>query len=176
MSDGHDRRQFMTEEIKTEIVALIPRLRRFAAALAGTLEEGDDIVQTACLKALGNLHQFSPGTRLDSWMFRIVQTTFLDQRRRYEWRMTQADLETVERASDNGHAVRTTENKLLLQRVRLAMSELPGDQRAVLALVAIEGFSYKEAAEVLEIPVGTVMSRLARARARLKPLGREALA
>ena len=165
----------MTEHLKTEIVALIPRLRRFATALAGSEDEGDDIVQAACLKALGNLHQFQPGTRLDSWLFRIVQTTFLDQRRRYEHRMTRADLDQVHMASDDGYAQSRTEHGLLLERVRAAMGDLPSEQRAALALVAIEGFSYKEAAAVLEVPVGTVMSRLARARDRLRPLGREAL-
>ncbi|MEO1493462.1 MAG: RNA polymerase sigma factor [Pseudomonadota bacterium] len=165
----------MTDTLKTEIVALIPRLRRFAMALAGSQDEGDDVVQAACLKALGNLHQYEPGTRLDSWMFRIVQTTFLDQRRRYEHRMTSADLDTVYQTSDDGYAQRKTEHGLLLQQVRDAMGDLPDDQRAALALVAIEGFSYKEAAAILEVPVGTVMSRLARARDRLRPLGREAL-
>lgn len=165
----------MTDTLKTEIVALIPRLRRFAMALAGSQDEGDDVVQAACLKALGNLHQYEPGTRLDSWMFRIVQTTFLDQRRRYEHRMTSADLDTVYQTADDGYAQRKTEHGLLLQQVRDAMGDLPDDQRAALALVAIEGFSYKEAAAILEVPVGTVMSRLARARDRLRPLGREAL-
>lgn len=165
----------MNDDIKTEIVTLIPRLRRFATALSGTTDEGDDIVQVACVKALSRLDQFEPGTRLDSWMFRIVQTTFLDRTRRKERAVTATDTDALERFSDQGAAARQTDDRLLLGEVRTVIAGLPEEQRSVLALVAIEGFSYREAAEMLEVPVGTVMSRLARARERLRPLRREAL-
>ncbi len=157
----------MYDEIKAEMVALVPRLRRFAYALAGSKEEGDDLVQAACVKALSRLDQFEPGTRLDSWMFRIIQTTRLDRLRTNARRDTEADSDLLERVSDGGSAVRLMEDRLTLARVRSEMAALPEDQRTVLALVAIEGRSYKDAAEILEIPVGTVMSRLARARSRL---------
>ncbi|MEM1276420.1 MAG: sigma-70 family RNA polymerase sigma factor [Pseudomonadota bacterium] len=160
----------MPNQIKAEIAALLPRLRRFAAALSGNTEDGDDIVQTACLKALDRLDQFEPGTRLDSWMFRIVQTTFLDRTRRHEHRFATADIDRLNRISDQGGAARQSEDRLLLAQVRSAIASLPDDQRSVLVLVAIEGFSYKDAAATLDIPVGTVMSRLSRARAQLKPL------
>lgn len=160
----------MTQEIRTELVAMLPRLRRFACALTGSVTEGDDIVQAACEKALARIGQYSPGTRLDSWMYRIVQTTFLDTRRRHEHRFTRADNDALSGFSDDGASAASAYDRLLLAHVRTAMSELPEDQRAVLALVAIEGLGYREAAEVLEVPVGTVMSRLARARAKLKPL------
>ncbi len=157
----------MYDEIKAEMVALVPRLRRFAYALAGSKEEGDDLVQAACVKALSRLDQYEPGTRLDSWMFRIIQTTRLDRLRTKARRDTEPDSDLLERVSDGGSAVRMMEDRLTLARVRSEMAALPEDQRAVLALVAIEGRSYKDAAEILEIPVGTVMSRLARARSRL---------
>lgn len=160
----------MTEQIKRDLVGLLPRLRRFACALAGNLSEGDDIVQAACEKALSRLDQYQPGTRLDSWMYRIVQTTFLDARRRYERRFTRSDDEIVASASDEGSGAASAHDRLLLASVRRAMAALPDEQRTVLALVAIEGLGYREAADVLGIPVGTVMSRLARARAKLKPL------
>ena len=157
----------MYEEIKAEMVTLVPRLRRFAYALAGSKEEGDDLVQAACVKALSRLDQYQPGSRLDSWMFRIIQTTRLDRLRTTARRDTQTDTEVLERVSDGGSSARLAEDRLTLARVRSEMAALPEDQRTVLALVAIEGCSYKDAAEVLDIPVGTVMSRLARARSRL---------
>jgi RNA polymerase sigma-70 factor (ECF subfamily) len=160
----------MSSEIKAEMVALVPRLRRFAYALSGDRSEGDDLVQTACLKALARLEQFEPGTRLDSWMFRIIQTTFLDERRSARHRTAAHDPDAIERRSDEGLAAGLPEQRLLLARVRREIAALPPEQRAVMALVAIEGCSYKEAAEVLGTPVGTVMSRLARARRRLLPL------
>jgi RNA polymerase sigma-70 factor (ECF subfamily) len=156
----------MHDDPREQMVALLPRLRRFAYALTGSIEEGDDVVQSACERALARLHQWQPGTRLDSWMFRIVQTTWIDRVRARKARPELADPDTLERqpANDHGPAV---EHRLLLARTRAAMAKLPEDQRAVLALVSVDGLSYKEAASVLGLPIGTVMSRLARARARL---------
>ncbi|HIC79887.1 MAG TPA: RNA polymerase sigma factor [Kiloniellaceae bacterium] len=163
----------MYEDIKVEMVALVPRLRRFAYAITGSQDEGEDLVQAACVKALDRLDQFKPGTRLDSWMFRIVQTTWIDRVRSRGRRGESGDPDALERVSDHGIGARAAEDRLTLQRVRAAMAELPEDQRAVLALVAIEGYSYKAAAEALETPLGTVMSRLARARSKLLPLLKE---
>lgn len=160
----------MGDDIKREIAALVPRLRRFAYALCGNREEGDDLVQTACVKALSRLDQYQPGSRLDSWMFRIVQTSHIDVIRRRKRRGEQSDPETLDRLSDGGRGADRNEHRLLLAKVRAAIATLPDEQRAVMALVAIEGYSYKEAAAILDTPVGTVMSRLARARARLLPL------
>lgn len=159
----------MPDSFRDDIAALIPRLRRFAHALCGDREDGDDLVQTACIKALSKSEQFTPGTRLDSWMFRIVQTTFLDDRRRAARRGPVHDPDT-EVLSDAGLGAASAEDRLTLARVRTEIAALPPDQRAVIALVALEGCSYKEAAHILEIPVGTVMSRLSRARARLAHL------
>ena len=165
----------MSDDIRAEIAALVPRLRRFAYAISGNRDEGDDLVQQACLKALSRLNQYQRGTRLDSWMFRIIQTTHIDAIRRRKRQATPAEPELLERQSDEGREAGRSEQRLLLARVRAAIAELPEEQRAVMALVAIEGYSYKEAADVLETPIGTVMSRLARARARLMPLMAEGL-
>jgi RNA polymerase sigma-70 factor (ECF subfamily) len=153
--------------VRAEIVALLPRLRRFAWSLTGSRDEGDDLVQAACLKALGALEQYQPGTRLDAWMFRILRTGWIDRARYRARRPGTSDPETLEAISDSGLGARTAEARLTLERVRAAMAGLPPEQREVLALVALEGLSYREAAEVLDIPIGTVMSRLGRARARL---------
>ena len=127
-------------------------------------------MQTACVKALSRLEQFQPGTRLDSWMFRIIQTTYIDEMRSARKRLTRDDPDAIARHSDDGSAAGRAEHRLLLVRVRAEVAALPPEQRAVMALVAIEGYSYKEAAEMLQTPIGTVMSRLARARQRLMPL------
>lgn len=160
----------MSNNIRQEIAGLVPRLRRFAYALCGNRDEGDDLVQTACVKALSRMEQYQPGTRLDSWMFRIVQTSHIDAIRARKHRTSMNDQDVAEQVSDHGVSAAQNEHRILLGRVRTAMSDLPEDQRAVLALVAIEGYSYKEAASILKAPIGTIMSRLARARSRLLPL------
>ena len=154
----------MTQELRAELVGLLPRLRRFAYGLTGSLDDGDDLVQGACERALRRLDKFQPGTRLDSWMYRIVQNLWIDQRRarqaRPEAGMEPADLEALA----VGDAERELDCRLVLASVQRAVATLPEEQRAILLLVCVEGQSYKAAAEVLEIPLGTVMSRLARAR------------
>jgi len=154
----------VTQQLQSELVGLLPRLRRFAYGLTGSLEDGDDLVQGACERALRRLDQFQPGTRFDSWMYRIVQNLWIDQKRarqaRPEAGMEPTDLEALA----VGDAEREINSRLVLTSVQQAVAVLPEDQRTILLLVCVEGLSYKAAAEVLEIPLGTVMSRLARAR------------
>jgi RNA polymerase sigma-70 factor (ECF subfamily) len=162
------------DEVRRELAALTPRIRRFAWALTGSREDGDDLAQAALVKALGALGQFEPGTRLDAWVFRVTRTVWIDRARASARRPTVHDPEAVEALSDRGLAARGAEARLDLARVRAAMGRLPDDQRDVLAMVAIEGLSYREAAEAIGVPVGTVMSRLSRARARLAETLKEA--
>lgn len=157
-----------TDAFRRDLVALVPKLRRFALSLTGNASDADDLVQGACEKALRNAAQFTPGTRMDSWMYRIVQTQWLDDRRRYAVRGASVDPAEIE-VSDEGRAASLPEARLMLDRARAAMATLPEGQREVLALVAIEGLSYREAAEALDLPIGTVMSRLSRAREALLP-------
>jgi RNA polymerase sigma-70 factor (ECF subfamily) len=149
-----------------QLVAVLPRLRRFARGLAGSASEADDLVQAACERALARAHQFQEGTRFDSWMFRIVQTIWIDQLRARDVRKEGGDVEDERLGSDA--AVRSVEARLALSEVRRAVDRLPAEQRSVLMLVTVEGLSYKEAAEVAGVPVGTIMSRLARARIALQ--------
>lgn len=158
----------MPNPFQRDLVALVPKLRRFAYSLAGNPADGDDLVQSACEKALRNQDQFRIGTRLDSWMYRIVQTLWLDDLRKRRVRGATVDPADIE-ISDGGRAARLPEDRMMLARTAAAMATLPEPQRAVLSLVAVEGLSYKEAAGVLEVPVGTVMSRLSRAREALLP-------
>ena len=149
-----------------QLVAVLPRLRRFARGLAGSASEADDLVQAACERALARAHQFQEGTRFDSWMFRIVQTIWIDQLRARDVRKEGGDVEDERLGSDT--AVRSVEARLALSEVRRAVDRLPAEQRSVLMLVTVEGLSSKEAAEVAGVPVGTIMSRLARARIALQ--------
>lgn len=163
----------MDSAFQRDLVTLVPRMRRFAYALTGSIDQGDDLVQGACERALKNATQFQPGTRMDSWVFRIIQNLWLDDRRRRQVRGTSIDPECVT-LSDHGLAARRTEDRITLDRVRATVDTLPDELRLVLTLVALEGHSYREVADMLEVPIGTVMSRLSRARAKLLPLVRPA--
>jgi RNA polymerase sigma-70 factor (ECF subfamily) len=155
-----------TADLKTELVSLLPRLRRFAIGLTGNPEEADELVQAGCLKALERSEQWRPGTSLASWMFRILQTTWIDERRTFKRRNTVADTDAVERQhGDDGERQHAAHDAL--RDVERQIAALPEEQRTVLLLVCVEGLAYKEVAEVLDLPVGTVMSRLARARGKL---------
>jgi RNA polymerase sigma-70 factor (ECF subfamily) len=150
-------------EFNRLLVAALPKLRRFAYGLAGSLEEGDDLVQAACERALARYDQFEPGTRLESWMYRIVQTVWIDRLRRQRRGAVAVDPATLA-DYPGGDAEAEIEARMTLADVRRAIAALPDDQRAVLLLVTVEGVAYREAAEILGLPMGTVMSRLARAR------------
>ncbi len=149
-----------------QLIAVLPRLRRFTRGLTGSATEADDLVQAACERALTREHQFQEGTRFDSWMFRIVQTIWIDQLRARDVRKEDGDIAEARLGSDV--AVRGIDARLALAEVRQAIDRLPPDQRATLMLVTVEGLSYKEAAAVAGVPVGTIMSRLARARIALQ--------
>ena len=153
----------MNRVMREEMVALLPRLRRFAYGLTGNMADGDDLLQSACLRALDRAEQWRPGTRLDSWMYRILQNLWIDQIRAGRRREIAID-EDVMAAIPGGDQAREMEAKLGLAAVRREVAKLPAEQRTVLLLVSIEGASYKDAAEILDIPIGTVMSRLSRAR------------
>jgi len=153
----------MSESIQDQLIVLLPRLRRFARGLARDRVDADDLVQAACERALSRGHQWEPGTRFDSWMFRIVQTIWIDQLRARAVRGEAAAIDPESQSTDE--SVRRAEARLQLADVQRAVTRLPEEQRTVIMLVTVEGLSYKEAADVLRVPVGTIMSRLARARA-----------
>jgi RNA polymerase sigma-70 factor, ECF subfamily len=158
----------VSKRFSDQLIAVLPRLRRFAAGLTRSASEADDLVQAACERALAREHQFQEGTRFDSWMFRIVQTIWIDQLRARDVRKEDGDIAEDRLGSDE--PVRRVEARLALSEVRRAVSQLPPDQRMTLMLVTVEGLSYKQAADVTGVPVGTIMSRLARARVALQQL------
>jgi RNA polymerase sigma-70 factor (ECF subfamily) len=164
----------MTVSFRDQLVAMLPRLRRFARGLTGSAVEADDLVQAACERALFRAHQFQTGKRFDSWMFRIVQTVWIDHLRARETRRTESEDEALNAGTDEPK--RRVEARLALREVQAAIAALPAEQRIALLLVTVEGLSYREAAEIAEVPIGTIMSRLARARiALLAKFGGDAL-
>jgi len=161
-------------DIKEQIIGLLPRLRAMALSLAGRPDQADDLVQATCEKALRNLDRFQPGTRLDSWLARIMRNTWVDW---YRARREQTGLDDDDVAAQvmGADGRRDTEARVMLGQVGRAMAALPQDQRMVLMLVCVEGLRYREVAALLDLPEGTVMSRLSRARQALATaLGQDA--
>lgn len=152
--------------INTDIAALLPRLRRFARTITFHREDADDLVQVSVERALNRSAQWEPGTRLDSWLFRIMKNAWIDEvRSRMRRDRLFAPEEAGEHVGDEGAAA--LQQRLAIQK---AVSLLSDEHRIVVALVLVDGLPYKEAAEVLDIPMGTLTSRLARARAALQEL------
>jgi RNA polymerase sigma-70 factor (ECF subfamily) len=155
------------EQIRGELITLIPRLRQFALAMTGNRADGDDLTQEALERALRRLGQFQAGTRLDSWLFKIAQNAWIDQTRTRQSRarLVESDPDADAPGID-GRAAMTA--SLTLSKALKVLGELPQEQRAVVVLVLIDGYSYGEASEILGVPEGTVTSRLSRARATLE--------
>ena len=129
-------------------------------------------MQEGCLRAFSRLNQWQPGTRLDSWMFRIIHNIWIDEKRASKVRGASVDLDDApDLVGLDGRDV--VEGRLTLNRVLAAMDKLPQEHRELIALISIEGVSYREAAEILGIPVGTVTSRLVRARRALHAIAIE---
>jgi RNA polymerase sigma-70 factor (ECF subfamily) len=155
------------DQTRADIVALLPRLRRFARALTGQAADADDIVQIAVERALVRIDQFQPGTRLDAWLLSIVRNAWIDEARSRTRRgKVFASAEEGERVGSDGAA--EVYAKLETQDVWKAMRKLPEEQREAVALVCVEGLAYREAADALGVPIGTLTSRLARGREALQ--------
>ena len=152
--------------LRQRIAELLPRLRRFARTLAWKPEDADDLVQIAVERALKSINQWQEGTRLDSWIFRIMKNAWTDELR------SRARRDEVLAPEEAGSHVGVSETGSLITRlsVEAAMAKLPDEQRMAVSLVLVEGLSYKEAADVLDVPIGTLTSRLARGRETLQRL------
>ena len=152
------------ESIREQIVQLLPRLRRFARTIARSPHDADDLVQITIERALLRCDQLRPDSRLESWMFGIMKNAWVDEVRT---RVRRDRLFAPEEAGENvGEAHH--ERQVNALSIQAAMAQLPDEQRMAIGLVLVEGLSYREAAVVMEVPIGTLTSRLAR--------GREALA
>ena len=154
--------------VRDSLHGLLPRLWRFCHVLTGDRSAADDLAQSTCVRALERAIQFQPGSHLDQWVFRIAQSIWFNQRRAEKIRrgLGTVPAEEAGLASPGDNA----ELKIFLAQVLSSVMGLPEAQRVMVLLVYVEGLSYQEAAAILEIPIGTVMSRLAGARSRLARL------
>lgn len=155
----------MREEVRKGLQPLFPRLWRYCLALTGSRDRADDLAQAACLRALDKADQFQTGTELDRWMFRLTQRLWLNELRADTVRRGQGLLPIEE--TDLPDQKNDPQANLFARQVLSQVMKLPEAQRVTVLLVYMEGYSYREASETLDIPIGTVMSRLSAARAKL---------
>lgn len=154
------------ESFDDGLTALLPRMRRFAHALSRNTADADDLTQAAVERALRSRDQWEPGTRLDSWLYRIMRNLWIDtvrSRRRKD--DMHAPVEEAERIGEDPRSA--IEASIDLRKAMAAMQRLPDEQREIVALILIEGFGYRECSEILGLPIGTVSSRLVRGRTAL---------
>ncbi len=153
------------DAVRAGIEPLFPRLWRYCLVLAGDKERADDLAQAACLRALEKADQFEAGSHLDRWLFRLTHNLWINELRKQAVRVG-GGLAPIEEA-ELADTKLDPEMSLLSRQVLLGVMQLPEAQRATVLLVYVEGYTYRDAAMVLNIPVGTVMSRLAVARGKL---------
>jgi RNA polymerase sigma factor (sigma-70 family) len=151
------------EAFERDLTQLLPRLRRFAHALSRNAADADDLTQAAIERALRSREQWEAGTRLDSWLYRIMRNLWIDTARaRSRKEKYEAPPEEAEIVGEDPRDA--MDASLELKRAMAAMERLPDEQREVVALILIEGFGYREVSEMLDLPIGTVSSRLVRGR------------
>jgi RNA polymerase sigma-70 factor (ECF subfamily) len=153
----------ITRSVRDDIVATIPNLRAFAISLSGNVDKADDLVQETLLRALAHIDSFEPGTNLPAWLFTILRNLF-----RSEYRKRRREVEDNEgrfAATLSTHAEQNS--RIEFEEFRQALTKIHPDQREALILVAASGFSYEEAAKICGCAVGTIKSRVNRARVKL---------
>lgn len=162
---GHEGQKITTSDVRQQLAAHLTRLWRYGLVLSRNRDIAEELVQATCVRALEKSAQFEPGTRIDRWLFSILHSIWISDLRARRVRMGQGFVDT-----DDLQAPDTREQDDDRQRYQQIMSRvnaLPEAQRNTVFLVYVEGFTYQEAAETLSVPIGTVMSRLATARATL---------
>ncbi len=153
-------------EIRDALLAAVPSLRAFAISLSGNVDRADDLVQDTLMRALANIHRFEPGTNLNAWLFTILRNLFHS-----EYRKRRREVEDADGKYAATLTVQPQQGAHLdFDDLRKALARLPHDQREALLLVGASGFSYEQAAEICGVAVGTIKSRVNRARNRLAEL------
>lgn len=155
-----------TATLPAQIAALLPRLRRFARTITANRDDADDLVQIAIERVLNRSVQWEVGTRLDSWLFGVIKTAWVDEVRAHSRREAVFAPEPGVKPGV-GPSADALQQRMTIQK---AVSLLSEEQRLVIGLVLVDGLPYQEAAEVLEVPIGTLTSQLARAREALQGL------
>jgi RNA polymerase sigma-70 factor (ECF subfamily) len=152
--------------LRDELLAAVPSLRAFAISLCGHVDRADDLVQDTLLRALSNIHRFQRGTNLNAWLFTILRNLFHS-----EYRKRRREVEDPDGSYAGRLKVQPEQgSRLDFEDFRSALAKLPHDQREALLLVGASGFSYEEAAEICGCAIGTIKSRVNRARSRLAGL------
>ena len=154
-------------QLLDEIETCIPALRRYARALTGNVDQADDLVQDCLERAIRKRHLWSPTGTLQSWLFTLLINIYRNQLRSLKDRPS---LSSIDEITSEPSIAASQPDQIALAETKRALASLPLEQREVLLLVTIGGMAYKEAAEILNIPIGTLMSRLGRARKRLRKL------
>ena len=158
--------EFRATEFKDGLIREIPNLRAFAASLSGSMQLADDLVQDTLLKAWSNAEKFEPGTSLRAWLFTILRNTYYSLYRKRGREVQDSEGTYAERMATQGNQ----ESHLDLADFRKALAKLPEEQREVLIMVGATGLSYEEAAEICGVAIGTIKSRVNRARTKLAEL------
>ena len=152
--------------VREAVLAAVPNLRAFAISLSGNVDRADDLVQETLLRALANIDSFQRGTNMSAWLFTILRNLFRSEYRKRRREVEDADGSYAERLKSQPEQTGRVE----FTEFRSALAQLPADQREALILVGASGFSYEEAAEICGCAVGTIKSRVNRARSRLAEL------
>ena len=153
----------MSDPFADDIIALLPNLKRFAISLCRNPDLADDLVQTTVERAFRSRASHDPAMRLEPWLFRILRNAWIDIARRNQTRGVEVDVDTAfDMPAVDG--VRDIEARLMLDKTNPALQTLPEEQREVMILICMQEMTYSEAAGILDVPIGTVMSRLARGR------------
>jgi RNA polymerase sigma-70 factor (ECF subfamily) len=156
----------LAPSVREAMLAAVPSLRAFAISLSGNVDRADDLVQETLLRAMANIDSFQPGTNMSAWLFTILRNLF-----RSEYRKRRREVEDADGSyADTLKSQPEQHGRVEFEEFRAALAKLPPDQREALLLVGASGFSYEEAAAICECAVGTIKSRVNRARTRLAVL------
>jgi RNA polymerase sigma-70 factor (ECF subfamily) len=150
---------------QSQVLQFIPALRRYARALTSDTNKADDLVQDSLERALQRFHLYQEGTNLKAWLFTIMHNVYVNNVRKSSSEPNFVSYENLNSSQMNSQDM---EDDVTMRDLRCALTKLPNDQKDILLLVGLEGFGYKEVSTMLDIPLGTVMSRLHRAREKLR--------
>src|SRR5205085_11420839 len=156
----------LDNSVRDAVLAAVPSLRAFAISLCGNVDRADDLVQETLLRAMANIQSFEPGTNLSAWLFTILRNLFRSEYRKRRREVEDADGSYAETLKSHPEQ----QGRVEFEEFRVALAKLPADQREALVLVGASGFSYEEAAAICDCAVGTIKSRVNRARTRLAEL------
>ena len=156
----------MSPSVRDAMLAAVPSLRAFGISLSGNVDRADDLVQETLLRAMANIDSFQPGTNMSAWLFTILRNLFRSEYRKRRREVEDADGKYAETLKSHPEQ----HGRVEFEEFRVALAKLPPDQREALVLVGASGFSYEEAAAICECAVGTIKSRVNRARTRLTEL------